>query len=121
LKRYHSIQTDTFTFLPVIYFTKKSCLYAWLILSLFVGVILTVTFSWCAHIYQLVSGIDIHKRLPAISDNTQAIKAAQLIIVSVGSQDVENLLNVIKDDLDPKKHILVSSKDQVKLLGCNNF
>ena len=69
----------------------------------------------------LVSGIDIHQRLPAISDNTQAIKAAQLIIVSVGSQDVENLLNVIKDDLDPKKHILVSSKDQVKLLGCNNF
>ena len=53
--------------------------------------------------------------------HTQAIKAAQLIIVSVGSQDVENLLNVIKDDLDPKKHILVSSKDQVKLLGCNNF
>ena len=42
-------------------------------------------------------------------DNSQAIKSAQLIVVSVGPQDAENLLNVIKADLDPKMHIFVST------------
>ena len=42
-------------------------------------------------------------------DNSQAIKSAQLIVVSVGPQDAENLLNVIKADLDTKMHILVST------------
>ena len=43
------------------------------------------------------------------TDNSQAIKSTQLIVVSVGPQDAENLLNVIKADLDPKMHILVST------------
>jgi pyrroline-5-carboxylate reductase len=42
-------------------------------------------------------------------DNSKAIKSAQLIVVSVGPQDAKNLLNVIKTDLDPKMHILVST------------
>ena len=43
------------------------------------------------------------------TNNSQAIKSTQLIIVSVGPEDIENLLNVIKADLNPKKHILVST------------
>ena len=42
-------------------------------------------------------------------DNSKAIKSAQLIVVSVGPQDAKNPLNVIKTDLDPKMHILVST------------
>ena len=54
-------------------------------------------------------------------DNSQAIKSAQLIVVSVGPQDAENLLNVIKADLDTKMHILVSTMAGVTIEFIENI
>lgn len=43
------------------------------------------------------------------TDNSVAVEKANMIIVSVGPQDAEELFHSIKDVLNPNKHIIVST------------
>ena len=42
-------------------------------------------------------------------NNSSAIKENELVIISVGPQDAERVLNSFKDDLNPERHILIST------------
>ncbi|MCF7805043.1 MAG: pyrroline-5-carboxylate reductase [Candidatus Marinimicrobia bacterium] len=41
-------------------------------------------------------------------DNREAVRSADLVIIAVQPQQLVGLLNQIKDDIDPQKHILMS-------------
>jgi len=43
------------------------------------------------------------------TNNLSAVKANEIIIVSVGPQDAERVLDSFKDNLNPDKHILIST------------
>ena len=46
----------------------------------------------------------------SITDNNlSAVKVNEMIIVSVGPQDAEQVLGSFKDNLNPDKHILIST------------
>ena len=42
-------------------------------------------------------------------NNSSAIKENELVIISVGPQDAERVLNSFKDDLNPERYILIST------------
>lgn len=54
-------------------------------------------------------GINIH------TENKKAVKESEVIIITVGPQQVVELLNDISKTLDPKKHILVSVVTGVRI------
>mgnify|MGYP000447224325 CR=1 FL=1 len=48
-------------------------------------------------------------------NNSSAIKENELVIISVGPQDAERVLNSFKDNLNPERHILISTMTGVSI------
>ncbi|MBC8345691.1 MAG: pyrroline-5-carboxylate reductase [Candidatus Marinimicrobia bacterium] len=49
------------------------------------------------------------------NDNASAINESDIVIISVGPQDAEKVLNSFKDNLNPEKHILVSTMTGISI------
>ena len=48
-------------------------------------------------------------------NNSSAVKDSKLIIIAVGPLDAERILDSFKDDLNPDKHILISTMTGVSI------
>jgi len=62
------------------------------------------------------------KGFSATTDNKKAVKDSDIIILSVTPQQVNELINEIKTEIDPKRHIILSVVSGVSINQiCNHF